>query len=184
MAVQYPPNFIEFVKRLEYLADNNMSDIIPNDDILYAKEIIQTIFGHAKKEINIFSSRLIEDIYGTRRLISNANAFLSSGGKMNIVLQEICTESEYRDLGLHHQFIQLCNKYPENCKVRLVNSERDKATKTHFIISDDKIFRYCSDKEVPEAIASFNHPPIAKNLAKVFRKLFERSIPVSDPYHI
>lgn len=154
------------------LADNCSGDLISNGHHQHAQSIIRNIFSHADKKVRIFTSALSPEIYKDPRVTDAARAFLSRDGtSMDILLQH--GEKLKRDL----EFFKFCSENTNQCTVKNVVDSTDKSLTQHMVVMDKIGYRFCTDPDLENhiAIASFNAPPTAKNLADQFDILFERA---------
>jgi thymidine kinase len=151
-------------------AIKKMSNIIANGNLDHAKILIGTFFLFAHDTIKIFSSKLISQIYEDEEVLNNAEQFLAKNKKVEVLLQDIDEQNNDID---KHKFIEINKRLSQQSNIKTV-SPRDKKITSHFVIMDELGFRFCPIKTVPQAIASFNQPRIAKNLVKQFDKLYSR----------
>ncbi|MBW8330290.1 MAG: hypothetical protein K0M48_14395 [Thiobacillus sp.] len=152
------------------LADLRSGELISNGQIEHAQSIIRNLFSHAEKEVRIFTACLHPGIYNDIRMVDAASSFLAkNGAQVKILIQDI------GGLDKSTPFFRLCAEHTDQCSMKSVVDERDKSIKQHMVVMDTSGFRFCADMKKNEAIASFNSPDTAKNLAEQFDILFHRA---------
>lgn len=154
---------------VSHLADSKSDQLISNGQIPHARSIIRNLFSHAEKEIRIFTSCLNSRIYSDPKIFGAATAFLSNAdARLSILLQDS------DNLDSEMPLLELCKGNPQ-CDVREIVNKNDQEIKQHMVVMDNIGYRFCPDKCQKTAIASFNAPAIAKNLATQFDILFGRA---------
>lgn len=166
-----------YAQIIKEYADEESEEIIPNGGIHQAAALIDNLFSHAKQSMKIFSSRLHPGIYESEEVLASAKLFFKNkdGRKAQILLQDT---DELSDLG-ERKFLKLCRDFSDQCEFKKVG-QIDKNEKSHFVIMDNTGFRFCPDKELTAAIASFNNPKIVTNLGKQFDIIFSRGVHLSS----
>lgn len=155
------------------LADSKSAELISNGQINHAQTIIRNLFSHAHKEVRIFTSSLHPDIYRDSRVVEAATTFLAKDdARIKILIQDA------ESLDKTSSFFNLCSEKGDSCEMRTVIAESDKLIKQHMVVMDADGYRFCADMSKNEAIASFNAPDTAKNLAQQFDVLFTRATPL------
>ncbi len=155
------------------LARTKSTELISNGMLEHAAVLVAALLTNAQKEIMIFSSSLVFDVYGQPNVISALKTALASRIKISILLQE------YPDIHndkIAHNFLQLCNPESDLCVIEITNQEEKKKI-DRFVIMDRIGYRYCPDASKPEAVASFNRPEKAKVLFDEFMSMFAKGSP-------
>lgn len=152
------------------LADSKSDELISNGQIEHAQSIIRNLLSHAENEVRIFTSCLHPKIYCDPRVVEAASAFLERDDvKIKVLIQDA------NNLDSSTPFFKLCSEHDDKCIVMEVVTDSDRSIKQHMVVMDQIGFRFCADMDKNEAIASFNAPGAAKNLAEQFDILFGRA---------
>lgn len=153
------------------LALRKSDELVSNGLIDHAKVLIGALLSHAESEIRIFSCCLKNEIYNDESVLKGLYTLLSKDQtSIKILLQDP------RKLSFsNNEFVNILTQWPERYQLKEVTHKADKGLVEHFVIMDKVGYRYCPDKDQTRAVASFNRPGTASNLAKQFEVLFERA---------
>ncbi len=153
-------------------AKNKDKEIVSNGSVAHAQVVIENLFLHAKKQINIFSGQLA-NVYESDAILANVGEFLKkNNSKLKILLQD--TEKGGKKIR-ENAFIKLCKEFPKGkCEIKIA-TEYDKKRKNHFITVDSRAYRFEPNKKEKKAIACFNDKDFTGRIDEVFKKIFSRA---------
>lgn len=168
--------YTEFVDKL---ACDKSSDLIANGLEEHAKILIMYLIRNATHKVRLFSSALNRKVYNDDRVVDELLSFFSrapSDGGIYIVLQDKNAVNKLLDPRetASHKFFQACINNPGKCNIKIA-SDKDASIKEHFLTMDASGYRFCPDKNVTEAVASFNRPTVVANLVRQFEILYNRA---------
>ena len=165
----YLKNILSFAKRFSNL-DIPINDI---NDLEHSKDILIAMFSNAKKQVNIFESKLDKRIYGDyghAELIGPIISFLEGNGKLTIIVYKQKANEIKKTLlhGAlkHHNLLQYCEFYSMKKKVGVNRS---------FQTADGKAYRESLNSERGEAKANYNDPKKVGELDKDFTEFLKES---------
>ena len=167
------------------LAQSDSDALISNGLQDHARILVTTLISHAKEQVRMFAALANPSIYEHRSTIDALQTFLNTKDtKLQILLQN-CGRFNSLESLRSNEFLALCSEHLESgkCEIRRASLE-DSDTPEHFLIMDSKGYRFCPNKGVPTAIATFNRPSVASNLVKQFNNLFSRSLPLEHIHQL
>ena len=166
----------DYRRHVKELADRSSKDLIPNGGIDHAAVLIENLFSHAISAVRVFTGDLNARVYASEPIVSNAKEFLQSGVGKKI---KILVQNPDVARNLNHELLRMCASVgPDLCEVKIAN-ETDQELKSHFVIMDEKGYRFEPDREKPTAIGCFNDKSTAKRLCDAFDAMFARGEGVS-----
>lgn len=155
----------DYSEWVDELAKNGDEAVIENLNGQYASVVIKNLIIYAKHSIRIVSECL--KLYRNEEILSAAEQFLCRDKSSKITA--ILTGSDLQGVN-EMPFVQLAHAFPGQIDIR----EAAKEVGHHFVVMDETGYRYCIDKSKDQAIASFNSPKVAKNLAEQFDKILPK----------
>lgn len=160
----------EYREIIERFARNKVDARIPNSLPLHAAVLIETMFRTATSEMRIFSRQLDEVVYGREEVLGAVARFVSIPyTTLKILLQKPQDGSWLEHNALIGMLDTLCKD--RTCgKVVIRNAVGSYAQDdaNHFAVMDDDGFRYETSHDNTQAVANFNEPKTAKELASAF----------------
>lgn len=161
---------VTYYEKVVDLANSNSEELISNSNINHAKILIHQLLIRAKKSIRILSSRLDTAIYDDQRILDALESLV----KRQIVKIEVLIQFPEK-IEKANKFLEICRGY-FNCVIKKVRNPKDEQLNSHYIIMDEKAYRFCADA-IPEngsvkAFATFNDPAMANRLTQWFNKFF------------
>lgn len=165
-----------YIEKVTELADKKSSVLIPNGYKSHAKVLIHQMLLRATTEMKFFSSYLDPDIYDDPRIIRALKELLARKGiKLEILLQEPEKMVDENGKLTESEFLKLCKSSKDNCTIKTAKEEH-KNIPQHFTTMDDDAYRFCKNKDILEAVASFNRPDTVRNLKEQFNRLFKDAL--------
>jgi hypothetical protein len=134
-----------------------------NEGKSHARIVLDNIFRISKNEVDILTSELTEDVFGSDSVIGSAIAFLREnvGAKISIISE--------RPISDDHPFIDGLKKVGLLDRVEMLTTESAKQSVANFTVGDGQHFRFEPDKNKFNAICRFGDPKIGMNLKERFR---------------
>lgn len=168
---------------IERLAREQSHNVVGNGSVEHARSLIRTMFRYASKSIDIFNGCMSEAVYAQQDIIDSAKAFLAKGGQLTVVIQSRMSIDEMGK----HPFFSEAIKYMDCCthggcagdsalRVFLGNEQVSRMN-SHFLIMDDRGYRFEEDRAEPRAVASFNDTETAQKLKVLYRDIIKNSSP-------
>jgi len=158
---------VEYDKFVRGLANRRDRNTFSNESCSHALSILRCVFDFSEKEVDIFSGELASRVYNDKILLKSAEKFLADKkGKLRILLQNNVPPARASTMS---DFLNFSLKYPDNCKVRIVNDEHGlKNSNTHFLVADSRAYRIELDISEHTAICCFEDKDFASELNEVF----------------
>lgn len=105
-------------------------------------------------------------------MIGALESFLDKrDSKIRILLQE--SNKVISDNKSSSTFLKICSS---SKKMELKQTQKkDSEIIEHFIVMDNTGYRFCPNRDLTEAVASFGRPTTTNNLLKQFNIIFERA---------
>lgn len=155
------------------LAKGRINQPISNDHPTHAAILFQAMFDNSRQNMRIYTGRLAPEIFDLPWLISSAKRFLEKPcARLSILTQHKLT---MRDLAAR-RFVQELGL--ERCNIKTAIGPFTTGAVNHFAVMDDHAFRIELSDEKTQAIANFNEPGIAAELAAGFDLAFGASAPL------
>jgi hypothetical protein len=175
------PDAIGYRKTIQALASGDVNQRIPNGEPAHAAVLLEAMFRKAKADVRIFSRALATNTFGNVELIDAADRFLARRGTRLRVLLEKPMDPVAMD---RHPFISsvrdvaakttgLCGAF----ELRFARGTYATETAKHMAIMDDVGFRLETNHENTQAVANFNEPGVALELAAAFDRAFSMGVP-------
>ena len=162
--------------RVETLASDRSGDPVFNGSMDHAEIIVENMFAHAEKHVNILTGKLNARVYGTEEVKEEARLFLADAeNKVQILMEEV----DMADLKDHPFFDEFHNY--DNVVVREVPKELSSLYDFHFLVMDGDSYRFEEDKTKTAAVAAFGEPTGAANMERTFKRIWAAGKPVSLP---
>jgi hypothetical protein len=157
-------------KHVRELAAKRDGTPVYNSSLQHASVLAETMFEFGNKEVCIFSGKLNANVFGTPEVLKRAELFLADPATKVRVLVENGDSLDERD----HPFV---NKFArrDDVEFRALQADVANSVKFNYIVMDEDSYRFESDKDLPEAIASFGDEKGGKNLTQVFDELWNQS---------
>lgn len=155
-----------YKQMLNDLIRSNKDTIISNGNGGHASALIEKLFEVADKSVHILAGHQDIDIYASSSAINAAVKFLQSPeSKMTVILED--SDSERLDLSakklFHALHSKLGNPVVEKVSIYKLN-ESTKIKPFHYMLVDDRAFRFAPNKQKHEALAAFNNKTAAANI--------------------
>jgi hypothetical protein len=140
-----------------------------NQSRSHALTILRNVFESAERYVDIFSGELFSPVYNDKRLLVSVRAFVSKGGEVNILLQKEIPKSRLSD---KNDFLNIMyDKRDKGCSVKIVNKSTALGQATsHFLVSDDRMYRVELDTVKHMAVCSFQERSMSVMLKNLFNK--------------
>ena len=164
-------NLQEYREFVRSQALRSEGDAFFNSSIDHASVVVENLFSIAKKEISILSGSFNPRVYGREDIIREARFFLamSSNNRLRIIL-----ESDSEPDRTVHPFFKACCEF-SNLELKVAPPELQERYNFHFIVVDDRSFRYENNEDKPAAIAVFGDREIGEQLGKMYSDLWDQS---------
>lgn len=164
----------DYIALIRRLAEEDSDRIIPNSTTEHAIVLIERLFLKAGRIAKIFTGALNSEIYAKDSVVTAISGFLKKGGKLEILVQHCTSSADIEALvktegGLFSRLTDLGHR-----DVDIAMYWSDEAAQNerfHFMVLDEKAFRFEPDHTKHEAFACFNGVKVAKSLNKVFQSL-------------
>lgn len=164
------------------LARENSSEFVDNSSPEHAAVLIRNMLNYATKTVDLFTGCLATSVYEKQEIKEAGKSFLTRGGKLRIVIQEDVSQDALNS----HEFLNALKCSAEkgqqdNFKVFKLSNELREKTSAHFLVMDNKGFRYEPTKDgknEAKAIACFNNGEMASSLSELFNALVKKSKPM------
>lgn len=145
-------------------------NLLPNGSIDHASALIENLLSHAESRVRIFTGKLNPEVYGRENIVDAISIFLKNpDARIEILTQDGLDDS------VENPFIVVCQNKKNQCAIKNV-SESDKLLEGHFVVVDDKAYRFESNKNKLSAVACFNNKNIALKLVDAFENMFDRGV--------
>jgi hypothetical protein len=161
-----------YEEQVRELAEGSVSRRMPNRKVAHAAILIEALFNNAKSEMRLLCGNLSPAFYMSEKVLSAIDSFLTRPNTSLKILLESSPEQN------HKVVAHLMNSYADGrVEIKVLSPQVDGNIK-HFAVMDLVGFRYEfshdeHDSAVVEAVANFNEPETAKNLALSFDALFK-----------
>lgn len=182
------PELNGYIKNIERLDIEDSVELINNSTIDHAIPLIAKLVARGRREVLILTGSLNPKIYTDRSVMDALGVFLlGRSGALKIVVQksvedvpddEIATSEAGLVRRLKHQF---GSSIVDRVSVSRASEPVRMGVKCHFLVVDDKGFRYEPNHDRPEhvAVACFNMPDVAKKLKETFEAFVKTSQPIA-----
>lgn len=168
----------EYLSHIERLDELDSPELINNSSTEHAIPLVAKLFARGRKEILVFTGSLDPKIYAQKPVIDALGVFLvGRSGKLSVLIQKDATEVSDATIATSESGLisALRSEYgsdvvDSNITVRRVCDRTRKAAKQHFLVVDNKGFRFEPDNTKHEAVASFNMPKVANGLTETFNQ--------------
>jgi hypothetical protein len=160
------PEVIEYRKLIHKLASGSIDQRIPNGKPIHAAILLEAMFDRACTQMRIFTGKLSSDTYDAPFLIEAAKRFVKKPG----TTLKLLIQTTLDDLPARH-FIQAVKGAP-GLAVRFAQGAYSQRDAKHIAIMDASGFRFETDHGSTSAIANFNEPRVAVELASAFDRAF------------
>ena len=160
----------DYIGLVRAAAESSDGRPVYNGSLAHAEVITNALFHSAKSRIDILCGSLNPRVYGSSDAIENLREFLGFHEAKIRVLLEKPEDVDRRD----NPFVNAFCKHPDVELWELPEEIRNRVGH-HFIVVDDKSYRYEPDKSKHEAVAAFGDIEGAKNLALIFNSLLSKS---------
>lgn len=182
----WTPSERSYVELVDKAVRERKAASFSNDSAFHAAHIIREFFLGAKKEVRIFSGKLMRygdhakdsqkikmKVYEDERILSAMEVFLADKGtKLRIVV-----ESEELDGGTeNHPLVKKLNALHENkkirgsCKITWLPDAEEHPRRCHMIVMDRSAYRLEIDRDKAKALVGFDDGFVAGRLIDVFDK--------------
>lgn len=163
-----------YQQQVDDLAGERKSFRVSNRNVAHAAVLLDAILKHAEQEVRIFCGSFSESFYGQESLkLALINYLHKPGSRLLILVQNPVPKT--------HSVLQALQPYLGS-KVE-VRQAVGVENLSHFAVMDRIGYRYefshdPNDPAIVEAVANFNEPKVAANLADRFDRIFSTSTPV------
>ena len=171
----------EYKEAVEYFSNSEKNFEFTNKGSEHAATVVSNIIRTTKEELLIYSGNMNRTVANDSDMVTKLSAFLGSGKKLRIVLDEIPDEehrSESLKLILESQNdstkdvivkVDKNNIFADGLKQLFEDGEAH-----HFMVADGQAYRFEIDATQYKAICNFNDTTIAGKLKKAFNSLSEQ----------
>jgi len=169
----------EYADAMELLSSKHLNMEFNNKDQKHAALVMSSIFHNAKKQVRIFTGSLNGDISNISGYLQSVRVFLDKPEtKVEVIFEEKpniafskCYKllKESRAAGKDITFRILTDSFKQKVITANLN---------HFMLGDDNMFRYETDKKQYMAFCNFDDPEMTKVLDRNFRAMFINSTPL------
>lgn len=157
--------FSDYKKRLITALEKKEKFVTQNHDNMHAVEIIIAGFTHAKREINLLSHKLDQQVYGNDRVIDAMEGFLKrDDAKLNIIVET--------RLPTNHPIYNLKENFGTKISLKKIPDEWVEKYAFNYMLMDNFGYRFEYDREEFKARASFNNDEQKETLG-VLKKSFQ-----------
>ncbi len=173
------PEVIEYRKLIFKLATGQIDQRIPNGKPIHAAILLEAMFERATSDMRIFTGSLSPSTYNAPFLIEAATRFLRKpGATLKILIQNTLADLLERPLikaatSLHGGSTGLL--------VRFARGAYATNAAKHIAVMDSVGYRFETDHSSTSAIANFNEPRVASELASTFDRAFVMAHPAMLP---
>jgi len=164
-------DLIGYRQLIERMAKNRVSQRIPNDVPEHARVLLETLFNFAKSDVRIYTGQLWDNVYGSAGLVEAARQFIDRGGRLRVLVQKPMNEHDAAEHPLLKR-LGTCTRGTVEVRCATGIYATDKAK--HFAVSDTTGYRFEHDHSQTKAVANFNEPSVAIELATAFDQAFLR----------
>lgn len=176
------PDTTEYRKIIQHLAAEKINRRIPNGKPAHAAILLEAMFTKADRDMRIFSRSLDESTYDNADLIDAAQRFLSRPAtRLRILLQNRIDVSALKShpliKALSEMTAALTTAHEQKLQIRFAEGAYSKDSAKHLAVMDDLGFRFEVDHDKTQAIANFNEPRVASELATAFDRAFMMAKP-------
>jgi hypothetical protein len=165
----------EYRKMLDDLMRSERDVIISNGSAEHATPLIAKLFESANQKVKILSGCLNSEIYSKDEVVNAAGSFLlHDGAFMSIIIEGIEDNDIPALISGSESFIgKIRSRFGRDLLSKISvfkGSDEIKKLPFHFMLVDDKAFRFEPNKKEHAALASFNNKGAAANLDKAMSK--------------
>lgn len=164
---------IDYYELVENCASKKLDVEIANGKIDHAQILLEAMLRHGKKNINIFSGELKEELYSDFRFQTWVQVYyLISKGTLTFIIQNL------DDLENHtlYSFVKELDPEFKRIKFYIVNKDSEASKEeNHFAIMDDSAYRLETDDENVKAKANFNDKSKNTELTTKFNTFLTQS---------
>lgn len=159
----------EYAKSVDMLSTGELNLEFNNKDEFHAAIVMSAIFKTAKKTINIFTGKFSGEISNNPYYLKQLEeAAINPQKNIEVIFEETPNKDS-----LCLKMLRKLKNEGKNVTMYLLNSEyRNKLAKTnilnHFIVGDDHMFRYETDKIYFKAYCNFDDKKIVQALSTNF----------------
>jgi hypothetical protein len=137
---------------------------ISNGEHAHAAILFAAFFDHAEKHVRIFCQNLAKDVFGRLEVVRAAQAAITRGVTIDVILQEPAEASEFK------------TKFVDTSMIHILNGGLVvQDLKMNFAVMDEVAVRYEPDRTACQATAVMNDPKNAKTLNEFFASLWNAS---------
>lgn len=179
MEVKDNTNSREFYEQLICkLADSNDDLIFANDGPVHAAVVFSNIFRKAESSIYMFAGNLNGDVSNDAAYLKALENYLANKlGSFSLILEEL-PSSESKAFRIIKKYKNLSGSNIDLFKINMKDFEKLKGKLLHFIVADNKMFRFEQDASTYKALCSFNSEELAQSLVSNFFLIKDHSEPL------
>jgi hypothetical protein len=165
------PDELEYRALVHRLASARTDQRIPNGKAIHAAIVLEAMFARASAEMRVFSGALSPATYDVAFLREAARRFLKRPGtSLKVLIQERLREVFDRP------FLRELIGFP-GLSVRFALGAYARPDAKHIAVMDSVGYRFELDHSNTSAVANFNEPRVAMELASVFDRAFSIAEP-------
>lgn len=162
---------------IEVLARDNVNQRIPNGHPVHASVLVEAMFEKAEREMRIFTGSLAAETYDEPLLVDAACRFLTKPrSRLRILLQQPMQKTDVLSRKMVSEILAMRARRVGTFDVRVADPAY--AHDDHYAVMDDGGFRFEVDHTETTAVANFNEPSVARELASGFDVAFGLGVPV------
>lgn len=160
----------DYITKVRVAAKARAGSPIYNGSLDHASVLAKTLVEFSAREVCVFSGSLDPKVFGNSDFIDEVQEFLGKSGRRMRIVVERPDEIDQKD---HQFFAQFLGN--TDVSIRTVAKEVADKIPYHFMVSDGDCYRFESDKNKPEAIASFGDETGGARLSGIFDILWNRA---------
>jgi hypothetical protein len=157
----------EYRKIIQLLSTGMINQQIPNGKPLHAAILLEAMFKKARREMRIFSRDLAPSTYDAPELIEAAEDFLKRGLRLKVLIQDRQSASEVERRKIVRRLKEI-----GGMDLRFAEGAYSRQDAKHMAVMDETGYRFETDHNKTIAIANFNEPAAASELASAFDRAF------------
>ena len=165
------PEVIEYRRLIHRLASGAIDQRIPNGKPIHAAILLEAMFEHASSDVRIFTGAMSPRTYDAPFLVEAARRYLSRPGRSLKVLIQKKVD------GLHDRPIMKAIAGAPGLAVRFARGTYATDAAKHIAVMDTVGYRFEAEHSTTSAIANFNEPKVASELATAFDRAFSMATP-------
>ena len=167
----YTKMISDYEKSVNDLANKDASFQFENKGANHARIVVSAILNSSKNIVYMYSGSLSSDVTDDEDFLKTLDDFLDKEITFKLLLDDIPKESEQSEalkkvLDASTNAHVIVKKISKEAKKFLKDTE-------HFIVADQKAYRYETDAKEYKALCNFNDEELSKQLIELFTRAFD-----------